>query len=509
MNIKLSSFSTYKEKLLAVLGRGKELENRYVEAFKKDVVFSLSVSLVACMLLVMIGSTKSFDIISPLVASFKGLNIFSQSQTYKTFAFAPSGSPSKLAQIDFNNLSALAYYDIRLAQNGTINQETDSYYTFKSDVFAQLVQDAKVNDTKVYITLSSANRAAVLALLGNKTTQQEVIEQVVADVQETHIHGVVIDFEVSNITQPYYRTQFTTFVKNLTNAMHAHVSSSQVAVALWSGAAEQPFYDIAGLSESADMVFAMSYDVAVPEENNGQLAAPKYGYNEDTYWNDMNKALQAFADDVPQEKLFIERAWYGHGEFPFYQAGAGESETKKHRSNMATLAHAEVLDEATIEQLVAGVPQEARAAARKNLPYIAAALKEEGILNQNVLAYALATIEHETAGTFEPIEEYSGRQSARRLGYEGSSNYLGRGFIQLTHLRNYKMMGERIGMGDELVRNPELALTPEVSARILAAFFADNGVSALASNGNFIAARLPINPDANGGWIASLAYKYL
>src|SRR5207244_2761453 len=102
-------------------------------------------------------------------------------------------------------------------------------------------------------------------------------------------------------------------------------------------------------------------------------------------------------------------------------------------------------------------PVSSQQAAQKNLPLIAKALEEEHILTPNVLAYALATIEHETAGTFEPIDEIKGRKSARRLGYEGGTNYFGRGFIQLTHLRNYKKVGERIGMGDDLVKNPTLA----------------------------------------------------
>ncbi|MCL4366115.1 hypothetical protein M1437_02715 [Patescibacteria group bacterium] len=59
-----------------------------------------------------------------------------------------------------------------------------------------------------------------------------------------------------------------------------------------------------------------------------------------------------------------------------------------------------------------------------------------------------------------------------------------------------------------MAKIPQLASTPEVAARILAAFFKDNNVANLASDGNFVAARIPINPDYNGRSIASLAFKY-
>lgn len=167
------------------------------------------------------------------------------------------------------------------------------------------------------------------------------------------------------------------------------------------------------------------------------------------------------------------------------------------------------IDQETIDKLAFSAPPESRASARKAIPLVAKALQKEDILDSNVLAYALATIEHETDGTFEPIEEREGRWNALRFGYEGGTDYFGRGFIQLTHLRNYQMFGERIGIGDRLVENPDLATSPEIAAKILAAYFKDNNVAFLASQGQFVAARTPINPDNNGWRVASLAYKYL
>ena len=161
-----------------------------------------------------------------------------------------------------------------------------------------------------------------------------------------------------------------------------------------------------------------------------------------------------------------------------------------------------------INAILPSIPQNRRLAVQKNFPYVIQALDKEGILTPNVLAYALATVGHETAGTFEPIEEYGGRQQAIRLGYGGGENYYGRGFIQLTHKENYEAIGNRIGIKD-LAEKPEKALDPEVSAKILAAFFKDRGVAEKAEQGNFVAARRPVNPDALGDQLASQAQVYL
>lgn len=160
-------------------------------------------------------------------------------------------------------------------------------------------------------------------------------------------------------------------------------------------------------------------------------------------------------------------------------------------------------------KVVKAVPIKSRVSAQKSIPSIIQALKDEGIDDPRTIAYALATIEHETAGTFAPIAEYGGRQQARRLGYKGGENYYGRGFIQLTHDYNYREIGKRIGMGDKLVKNPDLALQPEVAAKILAVFFKDRGVARIAKTGNFYKARGPVNGTDKADKIAKRAKQYL
>ena len=84
-----------------------------------------------------------------------------------------------------------------------------------------------------------------------------------------------------------------------------------------------------------------------------------------------------------------------------------------------------------------------------------------GDKDKNKLVYILATAEHECS--FRGIEEhrtYSARQEA--YWYTG---YYGRGFVQLTHEKNYLKMSNLLGV--DFVNNPHLVLKPEYAARIL------------------------------------------
>jgi len=107
------------------------------------------------------------------------------------------------------------------------------------------------------------------------------------------------------------------------------------------------------------------------------------------------------------------------------------------------------------------------AMAKKYFPLILGALKGEGITDPAQLAYALATMEHET-DHFNTMHEYAGTNND----YEGGTQYYGHGFIQLTHKANYIKMSKVVGQ--DLVSNPELAARPDLAAKI-AAYGLKNG----------------------------------
>jgi putative chitinase len=97
-------------------------------------------------------------------------------------------------------------------------------------------------------------------------------------------------------------------------------------------------------------------------------------------------------------------------------------------------------------------------------------------------AYALATAYRETASTMQPIREYGGPVYFTRL-YDVTGaraqmalangntcagdgpKYCGRGLVQLTWKNNYKRAGDKCGV--DLVANPDLALKPDIAAKIM------------------------------------------
>ena len=99
--------------------------------------------------------------------------------------------------------------------------------------------------------------------------------------------------------------------------------------------------------------------------------------------------------------------------------------------------------------------------------------------NPLYISYMLATSWHETAKTMLPITElgsnaylskYDTGRLAKNLGNTPQADgdgqlYRGRGYVQITGRRNYKLFSALLGM--DLIAYPEYTLIPKVAAKIL------------------------------------------
>lgn len=91
---------------------------------------------------------------------------------------------------------------------------------------------------------------------------------------------------------------------------------------------------------------------------------------------------------------------------------------------------------------------------------------------------------------------YEGRSDLGNSAPGDGAKYHGRGFIQLTGRSNYQAYGDKLGV--DLENNPDLALDPVVSARVLALYFFNRGVDTAAHAQDWHQVRKLFNGGFNG-----------
>lgn len=160
----------------------------------------------------------------------------------------------------------------------------------------------------------------------------------------------------------------------------------------------------------------------------------------------------------------------------------------------------------------------------KYLPLVLQALEKLELGDRDLILMALSTIRAESA-SFAPISEFQSRynttpgkhpfnlydfRSDLGNGAIGDgAKYKGRGFIQLTGKANYRRYSQRLGLGDRLVRNPDLANKPEIAADLLAYFLKDkeNLIRQDLAKSDLITARRRVNGGSHGLKQFTTAFK--
>jgi len=174
-----------------------------------------------------------------------------------------------------------------------------------------------------------------------------------------------------------------------------------------------------------------------------------------------------------------------------------------------------LIPDITVDIAARIIPYAPRANIESNLPFVLNALIAPQLADKPMILMALATICAET-GSFVPISEgqshfntspgghpfdlYDSRADLGNLGPPDGERFKGRGFIQLTGRANYALHGTAVGLGGQLIQNPDLANDPAIAARLLASFLKTHEQKirdALTAN-NLLAARRLINGGSNG-----------
>jgi peptidoglycan L-alanyl-D-glutamate endopeptidase CwlK len=150
-----------------------------------------------------------------------------------------------------------------------------------------------------------------------------------------------------------------------------------------------------------------------------------------------------------------------------------------------------------------------------HLPFVLKSLLNAQLADKSMVLMALGTIRAETA-SFQPIDEFPSRfntppggpefalyDNRADLGNRGATDgadFKGRGFVQLTGRANYTNFSRVLGLGTQLVGDPDLANDPDVAARLLAAFLKDkeDRIRAALAASDLTTARKLVNGGTHG-----------
>jgi hypothetical protein len=167
---------------------------------------------------------------------------------------------------------------------------------------------------------------------------------------------------------------------------------------------------------------------------------------------------------------------------------------------------------------IAQCPPEIRPFAKKNLPLILNQCLNDGVVDRGQIAYVFATAEHESHfGRFmmelSDGEYLEDREDLENFEPGDGPRFKGRGFVQITGRRNYRIWSDQLGIN--LIDRPEKAALPEIAAIILVRGMRDGSFTGVGlsdfivgANRDFFNARRIVNGLDKADLIAQFAEYY-
>ncbi|MFN3916537.1 MAG: glycosyl hydrolase family 18 protein [Flavobacteriales bacterium] len=239
------------------------------------------------------------------------------------YGWHPYWSNGLQINYDWNLLSHLCYFSYEVDANTGNAINTYNFAT------TPVVTTALNNGVKVHLCVTLFSNHTTF--FGNPTARQTLITNLINMIQARGAHGVNIDFESMASSQS---ANYTAFMIDLCNQMHAAIPGSEVTTALhavdWSG-----FYDMAVLNNYVDYFMIMGYDYYWSGSNPAGPNDPLFHFGS-TYDYNLSKSTTYYQHQgASLSKLVMGLPYYGRDwpvssfSLPAPTTGTGVSRTYK------------------------------------------------------------------------------------------------------------------------------------------------------------------------------------
>jgi spore germination protein YaaH len=217
-------------------------------------------------------------------------------------------SGSRLASMDYDLVSTIAFFGVPARSDGTLQKSGDGWNGWTSSHMTDVINAAHAERVKVVLTVTmmawNYDYTAMTALLTNSTRRTKLANEIAATVEARSADGVNLDFEpMPNSLESAY----TAFVRDVRTALGP---DAYLTVATTGGAASwDEGYDLAGIVApgGADAIMVMAYDF----NWSGSARAGGVAPFESPYTLAVAPAMSAYLAEVPASRLIWGVPYYG------------------------------------------------------------------------------------------------------------------------------------------------------------------------------------------------------
>ena len=215
-------------------------------------------------------------------------------------------------KIDLSTLTSISLFGLEVDEKGNIitgtanGQAVGGWNMWESTQINDLINRAKAQKIKVYLTLKSFDNGNIKTLVQSDTAQTNFINNALYLVNSKNLDGINIDFEYTGGIDDKIRSGFTNLITNLDSELKRQIPGAVLTIDTYlvSGS-EKDLFDIPALAQYSDAFVVMGYDMHTPLQSAGPIAAMGGDTNVVNY-------IQNYLVQVDPAKLILAVPYYGY-----------------------------------------------------------------------------------------------------------------------------------------------------------------------------------------------------
>lgn len=244
---------------------------------------------------------QQWDSLNNMTHHFKPASGYNIHKDYKTFGWHIFSKGSAYKSYNFSLLWGVSYFSYM------VNAETGSYDNIHQWKTTALVDSAKVNNCKVFLTVSNFGEKRNTQFLKNPKAQKTLADSLSVLLDLRKANGINIDFEGVSSKN---KKEFNQFIVTLSDRLHKINPDYMVSVALYAVDYHKVF-DIKTIDASIDFYTLMGYDYY---GGFSEHAGPVSPLKSSKLWGDhsIESSVKYYINEgVTPDKLIVGLPYYG------------------------------------------------------------------------------------------------------------------------------------------------------------------------------------------------------
>lgn len=249
--------------------------------------------------------------ISPLPSQATNTVLSSSTTAKEVAGFYPYWNLDMVDKSDLSQLTTVYYFAVDLNPDGSFNTQ-DPGYSRLSSPKTQLLKDRVLrNGSRWGVTLINLDASSISKNVNNPIRRKTIIQNTLALMKANHFTALNIDLEYIGDSDPSLTSSFTTFVSELTSAVHQEIPGSLVSFDAFADSVKKPrIFDMKSLGSIVDQVIIMAYDIHRLSSLSAGPVSPLYG--KEKYEYDVTSSVSDYLTKVDSHKVILGVPFYGY-----------------------------------------------------------------------------------------------------------------------------------------------------------------------------------------------------